>query len=99
MYMNKQYSELLDGVRTPRFKKFVHKHIDVEKLITFVVEMVSRLSCESDMKASISECLVDLKKEIADFNKDLQQISQELSYRFISDLHDLCLHLLWKWHE
>lgn len=98
-YVNKQHSDLIDGVRTPRFKKFVHKHIDFEKIVKFVVDMIGQLPCEIDMKASISQCLVELKKEIGDFNKDLQQISQELSYRFVSDLHDLCLHLLWKWHE
>jgi len=25
--MNKQYSELLAGVKNPKFKKFVHQHI------------------------------------------------------------------------
>jgi len=42
---------------------------------------------------------VDLKKEMGGFYKDLQQIVQELSYPLVNDLHDLCLHLLWKRHE
>jgi len=97
--MNKQYSVLLDEVRTPMFKKFVHKYIEFNKIISFLVDVVSKLSPMVTMKASISECLVKLNKQIKDFNKDLQQISQGLSYGFVSDLHDLCLHLLWKWHE
>lgn len=68
------------------------------QIINFVVKMVEKLS-DSDIKSAITECIISLKNEIADFNKDLQQISQELSYGFVSDLHDLCLHLLWKWYE
>jgi hypothetical protein len=99
LYLNKQYSELLEEVRTPKFKKFVHKYIDSDKIVLFIVDMIRRLSPEISIQASIEECLLKLNKQIEDFNKDLQQISQELSYSFVSDLHDICLHLLWKWHE
>jgi hypothetical protein len=32
--MNKQYSELLVGVKNPKFKKFVHQHINSNFIIT-----------------------------------------------------------------
>ena len=99
LYMNKEYRELVEGIRFSHLKKFVHNHIDFQKIIRLVVDMVAGLSNAVDMKTSISNCLRMLKREVEDFNKDLQQISEELSYRFVTDLNDLCLHLLWKWHE
>lgn len=99
MYMNREHRELIEGIRFSHFKKFVHKHINYPQIIRFIVELVRGLSNAVEEKTSVSECMRLLNKEIDDFNKDLQQISSELSYRFKSDLHDLCLHLLWKWHE
>lgn len=61
MYMNKQYRELLEGIRTPRFKKFINSHIDYRQIIDFVVRMVENLSVDLDIKATISECIVKLK--------------------------------------
>lgn len=61
MYMNKQYGELLEGIRTPRFKKFINSHIDYRQIIDFVVRMVENLSVDLDIKATISECIVKLK--------------------------------------
>lgn len=63
------------------------------------MKLVSGLPNQIDVKASILECILAIKKEVDDFNKDLQQISQRLSYQFLCDLHNLCLKLLWKWHE
>jgi hypothetical protein len=64
----------------------------------FVVDLIRGLRNGVEMKGSIEECLLQLKKEVDDFNKDLQQISQTLTHFFVSDLYDLCLNLLWKWH-
>lgn len=99
MYMNKEHRELIEGIRNSKFKTFVHQHVEMSRIIDFVVNMITGLSNAIEIKASVSECQRLLNKEIEDFNKDLLQISEELSYRFTSDLHNFCLHLLWKWHE
>lgn len=52
-----------------------------------------------DINENVRTCVATLNEEIGKFNKDLRQISQQLTFRFVSDLHDLCLHILWKWHE
>jgi hypothetical protein len=42
-YVHKQYSEILQKVRSPEFKRFIHPHVKHGKIIKFMADMIEKL--------------------------------------------------------
>lgn len=61
-YMNKQYSELVDGIKTPAFKKFIHKYIQYDNIIKFIVDTVESLPETISIENSVEFCIINLNK-------------------------------------